>query len=100
MATPRSPYVCIGDSLLDEPWPREVKATLVMLSCHMHTRWRSDRRLTLEAVASPRAGYAILGMRLREMHCHHVELGPAPGCRRRRGRWLKEMPHHGPSQER
>lgn len=52
MATPRSPYVCIGDSLLDEPWPREVKATLVLLSCHMHSRWRADRRLTLETVAA------------------------------------------------
>jgi len=52
MATPRNPYVCIGDSLLDEPWPFEIKAVLVMLSCHMHSRWRSDRRLSLRDVAS------------------------------------------------
>lgn len=49
MATPRSPYVCIADSLLDEPWPAEIKLAMVQLSCHIHARWRSDRRLTLEA---------------------------------------------------
>ena len=52
MATDRSPYVAIADSLLDEPWPSESKLALVMLSCHMHARWRSDRRLTMEQVAA------------------------------------------------
>lgn len=66
MATPRSPYVCIGDSLLGEPWPRELKTVLVLLSCHMHVRWRTDRRLTLEEVARAHpldraALYAITG---------------------------------------
>jgi hypothetical protein len=49
VATPRSPYVCIADSLLNEPWPAEVKLAMVQLSCHIHQRWRSDRRLTLES---------------------------------------------------
>jgi hypothetical protein len=52
VATPRSPYVCIGDALLWEPWPFEIKAALVMLSCHMHVRWRTDRRLSLAQVAA------------------------------------------------
>lgn len=52
MATDRSPFVAIGDSLLDEPWDFETKAVLVMLSCHMHARWRAYRNLSLEEVAA------------------------------------------------
>lgn len=52
MATDRSPYVAIADSIWDEPWTAQQRHMLVMLSVHMHRRWRSDRRLSLEDVAA------------------------------------------------
>lgn len=51
MATARKPFIRIGTSLLREPWPRDVKMTLVMLSCFLADRWARDR-LTAEEACS------------------------------------------------
>jgi hypothetical protein len=42
VSTPRKHYFRVGDSILREPWPREVKLTCVLLQAHLNTRWRRD----------------------------------------------------------
>ncbi len=42
MATPRKRYYRQPDSLLREPWPRDVKLVSVLLQCHMNTRRARD----------------------------------------------------------
>ncbi len=47
MATKRKPYIRIARSVLHEPWPDDVKLTLLRLTCFMADRWATDQ-LTAE----------------------------------------------------
>jgi len=42
VATPRKKYFRVADSILREPWPRDLKLTCVLLQAHLNTRWRRD----------------------------------------------------------
>lgn len=42
MATPRKKHFRVGDSILREPWRRELKLACVLLQAHLNTRWRRD----------------------------------------------------------
>jgi len=54
VATPRKRYFRVGDSILREPWPREVKLACVLLQAHLNTRWRRD------AIPHDEAGICLL----------------------------------------
>lgn len=52
MATPRKRFFTVECSLYREPWPRELKLTLVMLGMHMTDRWASDRLTPRQATVA------------------------------------------------
>jgi hypothetical protein len=49
MATARKHWFKVGDSLLREPWPRDVKLTMVLLAAWLNQRWARDGLTRAEA---------------------------------------------------